>query len=88
MDSRVTRGMTMRNHCLYVCYSRTETQAGEVCEKGIMLSRYRMGALYPKHRTIFLAKEGLCFIISFCSFYIIFTFNKVLGYNYRVVWVG
>lgn len=43
-----------------MCYSRTETQAGEVCEKDIMLSHYCMGALYPKRRTNFLAKEGLC----------------------------
>ena len=65
----------MRNHCLYVCYSRTETQAGEVCEKGIMSSRYCMGALYPKHRTIFLAKEGLRFAILYLDFIL----NRVLG---------
>ena len=52
-----------------MCYSRTETQAGEVCEKGIMSSRYCMGALYPKRRTIFLAKEDLCSAILYLSFH-------------------
>ena len=62
-----------------MCYSRTETQAGEVCEKGIMLSRYRMGALYPKHRTIFLAKEGLCFCYSFYLLHSFHDFLRILG---------
>ena len=56
-----------------MCYSRTETQAGEVCEKGIMSSRNCMGALYPKHRTNFLAKEGLR------SVFFIFSFIEILG---------
>ena len=71
----------MWNHCLYVCYSRTETQAGEVCEKGIMSSRYCMGALYPKRRTIFLAKEDLCSAILYLSFHfkLCFRYNSGVG---------
>nr|DAQ94135.1 MAG TPA: hypothetical protein [Caudoviricetes sp.] len=45
---------------------------GKFVKKGIMLSRYRMGALYPKHRIIFLAKEGLC---SYYFLYFLHSFH-------------